>query len=333
MEDLILDTEAFEDIQKANQTAIKYGQEEEPVTPKRKVTKTVKNPNELVNCLTNKRVTVQYIPQKGTVSDPKHVMYGGLADGASITLTVPRLRSGIFKNVLTDDEKDYLEYVMGLEPGALNVYNKNNNFWDNTYEDGISTVRLTKQDTILDLSNPVDYIKYKILKANSELVAPSQEVLRDRRKATYRFVLITDEDVNNVLKDNTDTKMQCYTELGAILNEPDVLRSVIEIITSKPLAKNTNVNFLKAKAGELIDANAKLFLAVIKDPLLKTKVLIEACVEQGFISKRGDYYYLRSDNTPLCEGGEDPVLSNAARYLNNPKRQEMKFALEAKLKE
>lgn len=333
MEDLILDTEAFEDIQKANQTAIKYEQEEEPVTPKRKVTKTVKNPNELVNCLTNKRVTVQYIPQKGTVSDPKHVMYGGLADGASITLTVPRLRSGIFKNVLTDDEKDYLEYVMGLEPGSLNVYNKNNNFWDNTYEDGISTVRLTKQDTILDLSNPVDYIKYKILKANSELVAPSQEVLRDRRKATYRFVLITDEDVNNVLKDNTDTKMQCYTELGAILNEPDVLRSVIEIITSKPLAKNTNVNFLKAKAGELIDANAKLFLAVIKDPLLKTKVLIEACVEQGFISKRGDYYYLRSDNTPLCEGGEDPVLSNAAKYLNNPKRQEMKFALEAKLKE
>lgn len=333
MEDLILDTEAFEDIQKANQTAIKYGQEEEVITPKRKVTKTVKNPNELVNCLTNKRVTVQYIPQKGTVSDPKHVMYGGLADGASITLTVPRLRSGIFKNVLTDDEKDYLEYVMGLEPGALNVYNKNNNFWDNTYEDGISTVRLTKQDTILDLSNPVDYIKYKILKANSELVAPSQEVLRDRRKATYRFVLITDEDVNNVLKDNTDTKMQCYTELGAILNEPDVLRSVIEIITSKPLAKNTNVNFLKAKAGELIDANAKLFLAVIKDPLLKTKVLIEACVEQGFISKRGDYYYLRSDNTPLCEGGEDPVLSNAAKYLNNPKRQEMKFALEAKLKE
>lgn len=333
MEDLILDTEAFEDIQKANQTAIKYGQEEEVVTPKRKITKTVKNPNELVNCLTNKRVTVQYIPQKGTVSDPKHVMYGGLAEGASITLTVPRLRSGIFKNVLTDDEKDYLEYVMGLEPGSLNVYNKNNNFWDNTYEDGISTVRLTKQDTILDLSNPVDYIKYKILKANSELVAPSQEVLRDRRKATYRFVLITDEDVNNVLKDNTDTKMQCYTELGAILNEPDVLRSVIEIITSKPLAKNTNVNFLKAKAGELIDANAKLFLAVIKDPLLKTKVLIEACVEQGFISKRGDYYYLRSDNTPLCEGGEDPVLSNAARYLNNPKRQEMKFALEAKLKE
>jgi hypothetical protein len=65
---------------------------------------------------------------------------------------------------------------------------------------------------------------------------------------------------------------------------------------------------------------------------LETKVLINKCIDAGLISRKANYLYLRSDNTPLCEGGEEPVLSVAARYLNNPKRQELKLSLEAKLK-
>lgn len=333
-EDFEIDVNAIAEMASQNAGGIKASTVVEPtpiVTKPHAVVAGRSRSGELVNCLSNKRVTVQYIPQVGTVSDRKHVMYGGLAEGASITLTVPRLRSGIFKNVLTDAEKDYLEYIMGMEPGALNVYNKTNNFWDNTTEGGVSKVRLTKQDTILDLSSPIDYIKYKILLANTDLVAPSQQVLQDKRKLTYKFVLITENDTNEVAKKKMNYKIDSYIEYGKISEDADTLRVVIETLTSKPLASNTKLDFLQTKAGELIENNAKLFLQTIKDPYLKARVLIKKCVEQGFISKRGDYYYLRSDNTPLCEGGEDPVLSNAAKYLSNPKRQEMKFSLEAKL--
>jgi hypothetical protein len=127
---------------------------------------------DLINCLTNKIVTVKYLPRQGSITDPKHVMYGGLAERSTITLTVPRLKSGTLKNVLTDAEKDYLEHILGLEVGALNVYNKLNNFWENTTEGGVSSVRLSKYDTRLDLSDPIDYIKYKILLANKDIVAP-----------------------------------------------------------------------------------------------------------------------------------------------------------------
>lgn len=335
--DFVLDGEAIQEAAKETsvphfQTIEGIQEEKEPVATSVKVVER-HNEDKLINCLTNKKVIVQYIPQKGTVTDPKHVMYGGLAEGATITLTVPRLRNGVYKNVLTDAEKDYLEYAMGLDPGALNVYNKINNFWDNTTEGGISRVRLTKQDTILDLSSPVDYIKYKILLANTDFVAPNQQVLQDRRKSTYKFVLITENETNDVAKKKMDAKIQSYIEYGKVSEDSDVLRTIIETITSKPLAKNTKLDFLQTKIGELIEANAKLFLSVITDPYLKTRVLVKNCVEQGFISKRGDFYYLRSDNTPLCEGGEDPVLSNAAKYLSNPKRQEMKLSLEALLKQ
>jgi hypothetical protein len=65
-----------------------------------------------------------------------------MAETSTFTVTVPKLRSGTYKNVLTDDEKDFLEATMGLEVGALNVYNKDNNFWSNNTEGGISKVRL-----------------------------------------------------------------------------------------------------------------------------------------------------------------------------------------------
>ena len=83
----------------------------------------------------------------------------------------------------------------------------------------------------------------------------------------------------------------------------------------------------------MLEAQSKLFLKVVRDPLLENKVLIQQCVDAGLISKKGNYLYLRSDNTPLCEAGEEPVLSSAAKYLGSPKRQELKFSLEARLKD
>lgn len=291
------------------------------------------NTDNLVSCLSDTKVVVQHIPQPGTISDPKHVLYGGMAERSVITITVPRLKSGTFKNVLTNSEKDFLEAAMGLEPGAMNVYNKVNNFWDNTTEGGISKVRLTKFDTTLDLSDPVDYIRYKILLANKDLIAPSMQELQDHPKATYKFVLITDNATNAMATAKMTNKMQAFVELGTIKNNFDLLRGVVETLSGKPVAKNTNIEFLYTTAAELADADAKMFLRVVQDPLLGARVLIKNCVENSLISKRGDYYYLRSDNSPLCESGEEPTLSVAAAYISNPKRQELKLSLETLLKQ
>lgn len=136
-----------------------------------------RNPNtmgSLINCLRNERVIIRHINKPSNlVSNPKHVLYGGMAENASRTYTVPRLSSGGFVNVLTNDEKAFLENELQLEFNALSVHRKVDNFWDDSNDIGISRVRLLKQDTILDLSNPEDYIRYKILLANKDYIAPS----------------------------------------------------------------------------------------------------------------------------------------------------------------
>lgn len=282
----------------------------------------------IVNCLRNERVIVKHVPKEtGIVRDPKHILYGGMAEGAVRWLTVPRLTSGMYMNVLTNAEKAYLEDVMGLEYNALSIYNKVDNFWDN-YQ-----VRLNKQDNFINLADPDDYIKYKVLLANKDLIAPSLQDLEDHPKATYQFVIIHENEESQASKKKMNATMQAYMEFGKIQENVDILRTIIETIDGRPTSKNSKIEFLQEKVGKLIQADARLFVRVATDPLLSTKVLIKKAIEGGLISNRGGMLYLKADGTPLCVDNEEPTLNIAAKYLNMPKNQDLKFSLEAKLKE
>ena len=280
------------------------------------------------NPLRNERIFVRFVPHEfGHVGNNKaHVLYGGKADGATTTLCVPVLRStGNYKNILTNDEKDYLENALGLDINALSVYNKVNNYWDN-YK-----VTLTKEGIHLNLSDPEDYIRYKVLLANTDIVAPSVQERIERPKATYQFEIVRDEEETSLETAKMDATMASYKEFGKIENDLDTMRVLVELLDSRPYAQNNKAEFFKSRINVLIQNDPKVFLKQITDPLLHTKVIIRRATELGKISKRGDYYYLASDGTPMCENGENPTLSIAARYLNLPAHQDIKFLLESEV--
>ena len=286
----------------------------------------------LINCLRNEQVIVRYLPkQSRMVTNPKHVLFGGMAENATRTFVVPMLSSGRYVNVLTDSEKDFLEELMGLPTNALSIYKKVDNFWDDANEAGISKVTLRKQDNYLNLANVEDYIRYKILLANKEYIAPSLEALETNPKATYQFVILTEDSETQSAKKGMTILMQCYTAYGKIEDDVDALRVIIETLTGVTVHKNTKKEFLQTKANELIQGNSKMFLKIATDPMLQTKVLIRRCIEGGLIAHRGNQYYIKEGNIPMCEDGE-PTLNVAAQWINLPKNQEIKLSLEAKLK-
>lgn len=288
----------------------------------------------LVNCLRNEKVIVRFISRaRGMVTDPRHILYGGMANGAKVRFTTPLLRSGGFADVLTKDEKKFLEYKLGLEPNALSVHNRTNNFWSDANEQGVGRVELIKGDNPLDLSEPIDYIKYKILMNNKEQIAPSIQALQDKPKATYKFVIISESDTSKAANTRVTLKAQAYMEFGKVNEDRDKLRIIIETIDGRPTANNSKLEYLQGKVGELIESNTKTFLQVVRDPMLDNKVLIKKAIEAGIIANRGNYLYEKSTNTPLCEDGQEPTLNIAAKYLSLPKHQELKFSIEAKLKQ
>lgn len=292
------------------------------------------NEDGLVNPLRNERVIVRYILRPTSmVPNKNHVLYGGMAETAIRRFTVPRLSNGSFKNVLTNSEKEYLEHVMGLEYNALSVHNRKNNFWDDSNPEGFGRVDLHKQDNFLDLSVPEDYIKYKVLLANKDQICPSMQELDERPKATYQFVILSEnaEAASNLKR--VDATKNCWKEFGKVEDDADTLRTVIELLEKRPLAPKTKIDFLQGKVSEWIENDPRKVLATLKDELLPAKVLIKKGVEKGIISWRNDLYYLREDGHPLCDLGENSTLNNAAKYISSPKNQELKFMIEAKVKE
>lgn len=285
--------------------------------------------DELINCLRNQKVIVRYlVKQSKLVRDPKHVLAGGLAENAKIEFVTPILQSnGAYYNVLTNAEKDYLEYVMGMEKNALSIYNRNNNFWDEF------KVILGKEDTVLDLSVPMDYIKYKVLLANKSYIADSLQTLENKPRETYRFVLIMDdeEDKSNMKKLNSS--MESYMLLGKYMENKDILCTLLEMLEGRPVSDKVKTETILSRLQTHITNNSKMFVKFANDPLLEVKVLIRKCVAAKLILKRGDYYYLASDNSPLCEANAEPEINVAAAYLANPKRAELKYTLEGKLSE
>lgn len=282
----------------------------------------------LVNCLMNKKVIVRHIPRNtGMYDNPKHILSGGMAESAVKTYTVPLTKSGVFFDVLTPSEKDFLEDLMGLEYNALSVYKKKDNYWANY------SVALRKQDNLFNLSEPDDYISFKVLLANKSLIAPSLKMLSDFPKATYQFVIVDETDETSIAKQMMNATMQCYKEYGKIEEDKHTLRGIIELLDGRSISKRTTLVNLQTTVNHLIQADSKLFLGVISDKLLPSKILIKRSLEANLIVKRGDYFYLKRDNTPLCSNDSEPTLNAAAKFINLPLNSELKMWLEAKIKD
>lgn len=283
--------------------------------------------SEVINPLRNEEVYVRFVAQPTSfgITEKSHVGYGGLFDGNSVTLVVPILGNGRYKNVLTNDEKDFLEKELGLDSNALSVYKSENNFWDN-YK-----IRIEKEGLKLNLSDPNDYIKYKVLLANNDVVAPSVKERMERPKATYRFELVHLGEEASIENAKMDATMASYKAFGKIEDDLDTLRVLVELLDGRPYSKTESIVFFRSRVNILIQTDAKRFLQYINDPLLHAKVLIRRGVELGKVSVKNDLYYLASDSSPLCGVGEKSTLTNAAAFINQPANSEIKFLLESEL--
>lgn len=310
-------------------------QKGETITDYKMVTQEVKQEikkDEPYNCLRKERICVRFVPKKtGMVTDPKHVLYGGMAENAKRTFVVPKYNNGFYANVLTPDEQKCLENVLGLKEGDLNVYKKENNFWDDSNENGINHVVLTKQDNYLDLSNPEDYIKYKILLANKSTIAPSLSVLNNSPKVTYQFVIVSENAETNTAATKLNTKTQAFAELKKIQDDIDRLRTVIATLEKRVVAPTTKIGFLQDKIVDLVDSNPRAFLDIVTDKYFDTKVTLQKAIDRNIVVKRGMFYYDKETNAPLCENGEDPTIGNVCKYLNSAKNDDIKYNIEQRI--
>lgn len=269
--------------------------------------------------LPNRKVVIKYIKRKkgmaSSVQDD-HVISGGMLSGSIKKYQAPLLRNGSIANVLTTEEKDYLENITGLN---LPVYG---DFWLDLF------VPLFKDDNILDLSNPMDYISYKVLLSNKTEIAPSWS--ERNKKLTYDFVITTEEEETLEEKHSLDNKKEAFKLYGKIEDSKDTMLGMLEILMNKPISKDSSLRWLQLEMEKFIDKKPELFVNLYKDKTLDTKLLLQKALNKGYVKKSGNKYST-IDGLSLCENGQIASFDNAISYLDNPKNQDVRSLIEAKI--
>jgi hypothetical protein len=290
---------------------------------KKEVSKDTVAEQPITDFLKNETVSVKYLLKTNpNIKDPKHVGYGGLFNGTEIGIPAPTLDNKKMKNLLTDKEKEGLEYIM--QGQSLSVYSS---FWkEGTKGGGIFPIYLGKDDLVLDLSDPYDYIKYKVLKI-SPLVANSLDEIRN--KATYRFVLVAEGEQTIKDKAAVGNKVLAFEKYVEFKNNKSVLRYILRNL-GRYTSKNQKLDFLQIETAKMIEKDPNLIVAITNDKYISTKVLLEECHEYNVIDQKDKKFYTK-DGEPISEG-DTPVLEVAAAYLSSPLGQDMRLTLEAKLK-
>lgn len=277
----------------------------------------VKNKNKF--SLPEQVVVVKYIKRnKGMAADvgADHVISGGMLNGAKRSFVAPLLRNGSIANVLNSEEKALIEDLTGLD---LSVYG---DFWKDHY------VSLIKDDNRLDLSQPMDYISYKILLNLKDDIAPTWS---DRnKKQTYQFVMTSENDEMIERKKGLDTKKEAFKLYNKIEDDREKLIGIFRLLSSKSISENSKLDWIQGKVEEFLDADPKKFVDLLTDASLDTRLLLTNAVSLGIVSKNGDKYST-AEGLDLAEGGDVPTFVNAIKYLDNPKHQDVRDYIEAKI--
>ena len=270
--------------------------------------------------LPDEQIEVKYVKrQTGFITNPNHVAYGNKLEGTSVILPAKYNRDGTFAQVLTAKEQAGLEELMGVEKNYLSTHKRLNNYWDTIKID------LPKEGIFLNLNNPYDFIKYKVLLTYVDFISPS--ILDTHTKLSYKYEIVRKSDEQNQDKSAVNYAIEAYKQFGKIEDSREQLAGVLQVLAGKS-ASTKDHDWLISEVGKLVADNPKRFVEILTDPNYKIKLFIEKAISKKAISRmRGKYS--TKDGIDLCEEGEQPTLTNAIKFLKSIKNQEIKLAIEA----
>lgn len=279
--------------------------------------------------LPNEFVMVKFIKkQRGSIDDPENPGFGGMMPNARKVYATPRLKNGRLVNVLTTKEEKYFEKLLRLGEGAFSVYNKgDDNYWLDSTPNAVNKVILTSNGIQLNLSVWEDYIKYKILLANTNEICPSEEQLKRNPKSTYLFVLCNEKVGAELALKRSELKMECYEMFRRYREKRSVLKWIVEKLENRRLAPNTTYTQLYPMIDELIDRDAERFHDTVTAPTLESEALLMEALDSGVVIRSAGQYFMADNGDALCDSNNKPYLHVAAEWLRRPANNELRERL------
>lgn len=220
-------------------------------------------------------------------------------------------------------EQEFFERLLGLSKGELDVSkyrtDEKGNRYPDTFWQKLGTVKLRNEANVLDLSNPMDMIKYKVLMLNKHVVAPSPA--EKNKKRTYRFMIVDQEVAEVQEKQDLNTKLEAFAWFARIKADIEQLKEVMWLADSR-ITSTTNYDYVFSYVGKLVNDSPANFLKIVQDPHKDSKLLLMRAVKSGslVLSKEKTYQFL--------DGKDIGGTGQAIKWLEDPDN----FAIVERLK-
>ncbi len=220
-------------------------------------------------------------------------------------------------------EREFFEKELGVDLNPTLPTDKN--FWRS---DRRGRVILTKEGTTLNLNEPLDMLKYKILISNKTMISPSYE---DRvLKASYEFMIVEESKVTVKKLEEASVKADAYIKYAEITsskkNTIGFIKSLGRTIPANALKDSKEAeDWLKNEVLTIVENNPQYFLEIVNHPQYSEKIFVQEAVEVGAIIRKGEKRYT------LDNGAELGELTDVVNYLLNPDNQEVKLRIKSKI--
>ena len=253
--------------------------------------------------------------------------------------------SGLMKEPLTKEEREFFEdpsriaeHGLTFQTGDLSARKRENNHWENyvyklrKHNDG----KVKEDQTLdtLDLSQPEDYFKYKVLLTNS---GPKGFVADgwDNRygRGSNKIVLVSESERYTDKLTRANKLEQAYKFFYGINHSADKMFDFLNVyyLENKDYNKppvDAGTDYYKAEIQSLIDSNVDNVLKIIQDEDdYEMKILVHRALREGLLRF--------NRNTGIDDEATGKPLGNnlqqAIRFLKDDKNQNFLLKLKAQL--
>jgi len=275
--------------------------------------------------LPNKKVRVVPVIKKGWLPSGHAAEF--LFQNAQHVFTVPKnSRTGTYENPFTPEEQRYLENHPGLSlsDGDLSVHKTSDNYWKTKKGvGGFKPIKLGKDPVMLDLSDPMDYITYKVLLLNKDYIAPSAADARG--KLSYKYMIVDFEYEDERLSSEANLFADAYSKYATIREDRSTLADVLFLIKNVRVSPTSKLEWLQGEIGKVIAKSPKRFLEVVNDPTMQTKLLLSKGIQANAILRDGTVY--------RTAGGDlmGTTTEQAVDFLNNKSNSDHRMVIEARV--
>lgn len=254
-----------------------------------------------------KEIKIKRIPRAG--------YFGITAYPKSITSLGAEISKRGHNTGLTAEEEEYFEEKLKLPKGTLTPHS---DWWDNVFNIEHKISLFNTKATTLILDNPLSQLKYKVLTASSKIA--KSEIEKNNPLADFYI-----EDIEaKAKKENEifDYKLEAYEALMKL--SPDEKRAALRLF-GKTGVDTLSESVVKATLAKEIEKDPKLFVDLLTDKKLKTKLLVEELLDYKIITRRGNFF-INGDDT--IAGSTDECVE----FFDDMKNQSTVLALTTRLK-